>query len=54
MIGVMLYEPCRELYFNYLQIRPTNGFHNFTYAGGGINVKRRKDPENNTEIRKRD
>lgn len=54
MIDIMLYEQVKNLYFNYLKIRPTNEFNDFTYVRGDMYVTTRKNTGNNREVGKRD
>lgn len=50
-MDIMLYEQIKNLYQNYLQIKPVNDFYEFTYIGGVVNVTTRKDSGNHREVR---
>lgn len=46
MKNIFLYEQWKELYTNYLVVRPVHRQRDYTYKGGGINVTISTDKRN--------
>ena len=53
-MDIMLFEQVKNLYLNYLEIKPMHTYKEFTYVGGELNVTTRKNSRNNREIGERD
>ena len=47
MLNIMQLEQCKELYRNYLVLKPENKNIDFTYKAGGKNVTIRTNQRNN-------
>lgn len=54
MNKIFFYEQWKELYANYLLIRPVQKQRDFTYEGGGLNVTISTNKRYNRPITKRD
>lgn len=54
MLNLMQFEQCRELYSNYLQIKPNNKIIDYTYKVGDKNVTIRTGQRDYRKIATRD
>lgn len=50
MMDIMLYEQVKNLYLNYLAIKPVHVFKRMTYEGGGEDGTAGKDKGNHRKV----